>query len=252
MKKEKICPICKSFKDKNYIPEMILHINKMIKSKQPTEILNKENGVVFSNYYYKLHREECLIDFEMLIEEKEIKLNKDIETTEKSFVSSIDIKEIVEEYRNMSIEDKINSHLKNLDEIKYLTGYITNYNLINGYTYKGFIPKEDINSLKIINDMVDNNINETFKFSFVGKNSQEIFNSSFEAFIQGKLNLKQMDDISKLALAKMRIENYNKEDKNLLYEQERESEEQLMVKIQNLRETIEFAEWQDSKNEKKS
>lgn len=100
--------------------------------------------------------------------------------------------------------------------------------------------------------MVDNNINETFKFSFVGKNSQEIFNSSFEAFIQGKLNLKQMDDISKLALAKMRIENYNKEDKNLLYEQERESEEQLMVKIQNLRETIEFAEWQDSKNEKKS
>ena len=98
----------------------------------------------------------------------------------------------------------------------------------------------------------ENNINETFKFSFVGKNAQEIFNSSFEAFSQGKLTLKQMDDISKLALAKMRIENYNKEDKNYVFEQEKESEEQLMTKMQNIRETIEFAEWKNSKNEKNS
>jgi hypothetical protein len=245
MRKEKVCYICQGFKNKNYIPEMILHINKMIKSKETTEKLNKETGFDFTDYRYKLHREQCLINFEIPKKEQEIKLKKDIEITENSNDFSIDIKQIVEEYRNMSIEDKINSHLKNLDEIKYLTGYITNYNLINGYTYKGFIPKEDINSLKIINDMVENNINETFKFSFVGKNSQEIFNSSFEAFSQGKLTLKQMDDISKLALAKMRIENYNKEDKNFVFEQEKESEEQLMDKIYTIRKVLEHHEKQN-------
>lgn len=247
MKKEKICSICQAYKEKHYIPEMILHINKMIKSKQPTEKLNKESGFNFNDYRYKLHREQCLINFEIPIKKQEIEINQDIETTEKSFNYSIDIKQIVEEYRNMPIEDKINSHLKNLDEIKYLTGYITNYNLINGYTYKGFIPKEDINSLKIINDMVDNR-NETFKFSFVGKNSQEIFNISFEAFIDGKINLNQLEDISKIVLIKMKIENHYKEDKDFTYKQERESLEELMDKAYTIRKVLEHQEKMDKKN----
>jgi hypothetical protein len=247
MKKEKICPVCQAFRDKNYIPEMILHINKMIKSKQPTEILNKESGLIFTNYYYKKHREECLIDFEIPIKEQEIKLNQDIHKIENSVDCSIDIKQIVEEYRNMTIEDKINSHLKNLDEIKYLTGYITNYNLINRYTYKGFIPKEDINSLKIINDMVDNR-NETFKFSFVGKNSHEIFDISFEAFIQGKINIKELEDISKIVLIKMKIENHYKEDKDFTYKQERESLEELMDKAYTIRKVLEHQEKMNKEN----
>ena len=31
MSKEKICHVCQAFIDRNYIPEMVLHINKLIK-----------------------------------------------------------------------------------------------------------------------------------------------------------------------------------------------------------------------------
>ena len=72
MSKEKICKVCQAFKDKNYIDEIVLHINKLIKSKQPTDILNKESGLNFEYYRYKLHRDKCLINFEIPIEEQKL------------------------------------------------------------------------------------------------------------------------------------------------------------------------------------
>lgn len=215
MSKEKICKVCQAFKDKNYIDEIVLHINKLIKSKQSTDILNKESGLIFTNHYYKKHREECLINFEIPIEKQKIVLKENIENTENSFNSSTDIYKIINEYRNMSFEDKEKAHLKNIDEIKYLIGYITINNLINSGNYKGFIIKDDINSLKTINDIANDNINLDFKLSFKGKNSQEIFNNSIEDFNQGKISLRQMFDITKLAYTMMKIENYTNENKSV-------------------------------------
>ena len=51
MQKDKICPICQAFIDKNYIPEMILHINKLIILREPAEVLNKER-----RYWYNIQR----------------------------------------------------------------------------------------------------------------------------------------------------------------------------------------------------
>jgi hypothetical protein len=149
----------------------------------------------------------------------------------------------------MSIEDKEKSHLKNIDEIKYLIGYITNYNLIHGNNYKGFIIKEDINSLKIINDIV-NNINENFKLSFIGKNTQEIFNNSFENFN----HVKQIYDISKLVFIRMKIEKYTQEDKEvskqMTIEETRAFAKELDLTLQNLNELQEYTEFLEYKKNK--
>ena len=249
MKKEKICPICQAFTDKNYIPEMVLHINKLIKSKKSIEVLNKESGLIFNDYRYKKHREQCLINFEIPVEKQKIELEEKIQNKDNSFNSSIDINKIIQEYRNMSIEDKEKAHLRNIDEIKYLVGYITNNNLINGYNYKGFIIKDNINSLKVINDIANDNINLDFKLSFKGKNSQEIFNNSFDEFNQGKINLRQMIDITKLAYTIMKIENYTKEDKgmseHLSIDEAREFSKELEETIQNLDDYQEYLEYKN-------
>jgi len=249
MSKEKICKVCQAFKDKNYINEIVLHINKLIKSKQPTDILNKESGLIFTNHYYKKHREECLINFEIPIEKQKIVLKENIENTENSFNSSTDIYKIINEYRNMSFEDKEKAHLKNIDEIKYLIGYITINNLINSGNYKGFIIKDDINSLKTINDIANDNINLDFKLSFKGKNSQEIFNNSIEDFNQGKISLRQMFDITKLAYTMMKIENYTNENKSvkeqISIDEAKEFAKELEETIQNLDDYQNYLEYKN-------
>ena len=252
--KEKKCRVCSLFDERKFSDEIIFDINKLIKSKEKLEVLNKQTGFNFTNkHYYKVHNDTCLLNFELPIEKQKVLLNQDINKTENSFIPSIDIKEIIEDYRNMSIEDKEKSHLKNIDEIKYLIGYITNYNLIHGNNYKGFIIKEDINSLKIINDIV-NNINENFKLSFTGKNTQEIFNNSFENFNQGKLNVKQIYDISKLVFIRMKIEKYTQEDKEvskqMTIEETRAFAKELDLTLQNLNELQEYTEFLEYKKNK--
>jgi hypothetical protein len=160
MKKEKVCPVCQAFKDKNYIPEMILHIDKMIKSKQPTEILNKESGLIFTNYYYKKHREECLIDFEIPMEEQEIKSSQDIEKKEKSYFQFMNVSSIIDDFRNMNDEEKQKQKFSKMLEIEYIIINIVHHQLLNGLgdnSIKGIIPKDDINSLKIINEVMRKN-----------------------------------------------------------------------------------------------
>ena len=159
MQKEKICPICQAFTDKNYLPEMVLHINKLIKSKQPTEVLNKQSGLVFSDYRYKTHREKCLINFEIPFEEQKIKLDK--ENDNKFYnQSSIDISSIITNFRSMNIEEKQSNKNIKMMEIEYLIINIVHHQLVNGLldnSVKGIIPKDDINSLKIINEVMRKN-----------------------------------------------------------------------------------------------
>lgn len=261
-KKQKVCKVCSLFDDKKFNEEIIFNINKLIKLKQPTEVLNKETGFNLTDYYYKKHNDICIVDFIIPIEEREIELEKYIEKTENSNKNLIDIKLIIEKYRQMSEDDKLKNHCKNIDEIKYLTGYITNHNLINGYSYKGFIPKEDINSLKIINDIANDNIDDNFKLFFKSKSSREIFNNSLEIFNQGKLTLKQMDNISKLTFTIMKIEDYFKEDKaeskqmsidesKIFAKELKEAIENLDFFIENTKlsqEYTEFLEYKKNKN----
>ena len=156
MQKEKICPICQAFIDKNYIPEMVLHINKLIISKEPTEVLHKESGLIFTNHYYKKHREECLVDYQLPIEEQKIKLDK--EKTEKSYNQSIDIISIITSFRNMSDEEKQSIKIKMMYEIEYIILNLIHHQLLYGLSdnsVKGIIPKEDINAFKIIKDIIN-------------------------------------------------------------------------------------------------
>lgn len=155
MQKEKICPICQAFTDKNYFPELVLQINKLIIIKEPAEVLNKKSGLVFSEYYYKKHREECLIDYEIPVEEQKIKLNK--EQTEKPYNQSIDITSIITDFRNMSDEEKQSRKIKMMYEVEYLILNIIHHQLVNGLddnSVKGIIPKDDINAFKIIKDIM--------------------------------------------------------------------------------------------------
>ena len=155
MQKEKTCPICQAFIDNHYIPEAVLHINKLIKSKESAEILNKESGLVFSNYYYQKHREECLIDFQVPVEEQKIKLGKD--KSEKPYRQSLDITAIITDFRNMSDDEKQSRKIKMMYEIEYLILNIIHHQLVNGFSdnsVKGIIPKEDINAFKIIKDIM--------------------------------------------------------------------------------------------------
>lgn len=156
MQKEKICPICQAFTDKNYLPELVLQINKLIILKEPAEVLNKKSGLVFSEYYYKKHREECLFDYEIPVEEQKIKLNK--EQTEKHYNQSIDITSIITDFRNMSDEEKQSRKIKMMYEVEYLILNIIHHQLVNGLddnSVKGIIPKDDINTFKIINEVLN-------------------------------------------------------------------------------------------------
>lgn len=156
MQKEKNCPICQAFIDKNYLPELILQINKLIIIKELAEVLNKKSGLVFSEYYYKKHREECLIDYEIPVEEQKIKLNK--EQTEKPYNQSIDITSIITDFRNMSDEEKQSRKIKMMYEVEYLILNIIHHQLVNGLddnSVKGIIPKDDINTFKIINEVLN-------------------------------------------------------------------------------------------------
>jgi len=169
MSKGKICLVCQAFIDRNYIPEMVLHINKLIKLKTPVEVLNKESEFNFKYYRYKLHREQCLINFEIPIEEIELTQIKEI--TE----NSIDVLSIIEKYRTMSVIQKEKQTSILINEINFISLNIVHHQLINGRVnlLKGLIPKDDISCLKIINDiMKGKSIDELMQ----NENIEDMFN----------------------------------------------------------------------------
>lgn len=148
--KENKCKVCTLFNEKNFNEEITVNVNKLIKSKESIEVLNKETGFNLTEYYYKKHRNICLINLELPIEEKII----ENEINNKSSLNTLDVNTKIEDYRKQSLENKQNYKLKLLDEIEFLVISTVHHELINGRLDKGFIPKDDISSLKIINDVM--------------------------------------------------------------------------------------------------
>jgi len=187
MQKEKICPICQSFIDKAYLPELVLEINKLIKLKKPTEVLNKKSGLTFNDYRYKTHREKCLINFEIPIEEQKIKLAKE---KEENFYNqhSIDISSIIKDFRNMNNEEKQNSKNIKMMEIEYIIINIVHHQLVNGILdkIKGIIPKDDINSLKIINEVMRKNDQDNEQNNFYYLNDKEEVSSMVSELLKNE------------------------------------------------------------------
>lgn len=148
---------------------MVLHINKLIKSKQPTEVLNKESGLDFVYYRYKLHRDKCLINFEIPVEEQKIKTLQTKNSLNNKVIEILNTNSIIVELRNMSVEEQEKYNLKLLKEIEHLSIYVIHHQFIHGRIdinkFKGFVPKDDIASLKIITDIILKNNNDDNQLS---------------------------------------------------------------------------------------
>ena len=75
--KEKKCKVCSLFDERKFSDEIRFDINKLIKSKEKLEFLNKQTGFNFTNkHYYKVHNDTCLLNFEIPITKQKIILNQ--------------------------------------------------------------------------------------------------------------------------------------------------------------------------------
>ncbi len=154
--KEKKCKVCSLFDERKFSDEIRLDINKLIKFKEKLEVLNKQTGFNFTNkHYYKVHNDTCLLNFEIPIEEQKTELIQDKQIIENSY-NSIDVLSLIEKYRSMSVRQKENQTSILINEINFISLNIVHHQLINGRDnlIKGFIPKDDISCLKIINDIM--------------------------------------------------------------------------------------------------
>jgi len=160
------CKICSLFEEKQLIEEVKFDINKQIKQRQSLDILNKQTGFNLSEYHYKKHLNTCLSNLDIPFEEKIIETKIQ---TNNSHHDILKTNIIIEDYRKKTLTEKQEHKLKLLDEIELLVVSTVHHELINGRFDKGFIPKDDITSLKIINDVMkgksendnkENNYNE--------------------------------------------------------------------------------------------
>ena len=183
--KENKCKVCSLFEERKFSEEIRVNINKLMRCDRATEVLSRETNFNLSEYYYKKHREICLVDFEISIEEQKIELTQIKETTE----NSIDVLSLIEKYRTMSIRQKENQTSVLINEINFISLNIVHHQLINGRDnlLKGLIPKDDISCLKIINDIMK------------GKSIDELMQNE---------NIVDMFDVIPLELKKQVIEAY--------------------------------------------
>ena len=211
-KKQKVCKVCSLFDDKKFNEEIRFNINKLIKLKQPTEILNKETGFNLTDYYYKKHNDICIVDFIIPIEEREIELTKSNE---------IDIKNI-EEFDNLKFIEKHNKRQEILNRISY--------KLLLKIDNDKYISKEEVSTLKTLNDLINQNyieiIDSIDNLKNIDKFGFNLFKtiSSYQSY-----TIDQSIDIIKLIpLIKnnFKIEEENKE----LTPEEKEAQEQMIKK----------------------
>lgn len=211
-KKEKVCKVCSLFDDKKFNEEIRFNINKLIKLKQPTEILNKETGFNLTDYYYKKHNDICIVDFLIPIEEKEIELTKS---------NKIDIKNI-EEFDNLKFIEKHNKLQEILNRISY--------KLLLKIDNDKYISKEEVSTLKTLNDLINQNyieiIDSIDNLKNIDKFGFNLFKtiSSYQSY-----TIDQSIDIIKLIpLIKnnFKIEEENKE----LTPEEKEAQERMIKK----------------------
>ena len=219
--KEKKCKVCSLFDDKNFSKEIKFNINKLIKSKQPTEVLNKETGFNLTDYYYKKHHDICIIDFIIPIEEQEIEL---IENNE------IEIKTI-EDFDNLKFIEKNNICQKILNRIYY--------KLLIKIDNDKYISKEEVSTLKNLNDLIKQNYIEITdnidNFKDIDKFGFNLYKtiSSYQTYtIDQSIDLIKLIPIIK---NNFQIEEENKE----LTAEEKEAQEELMdrwIQFKNLKE----------------
>ena len=211
-KKQKVCKVCSLFDDKKFNEEIRFNINKLIKLKQPTEILNKETGFNLTDYYYKKHNDICIVDFLIPIEEREIELTKSNE---------IDIKNI-EEFDNLKFIEKHNKRQEILNRISY--------KLLLKIDNDKYISKEEVSTLKTLNDLINQNyieiIDSIDNLKNIDKFGFNLFKtiSSYQSY-----TIDQSIDIIKLIpLIKnnFKIEEENKE----LTPEEKEAQERMIKK----------------------
>ena len=174
---KKPCPVCVYLKA--YPKELSLEVNNLIfsnsKYKDILEFLEKSkvlnNKQKPSKHFVEKHRTDCLVNFEIPIE----KIIVQNGVNKKLHIYILNVNTKIEEYRKQNLEDKQNYKLQLLDEIEFLVISTVHHELINGRLDKGFIPKDDISSLKIINDVMkgksdgeqkENNLNEYEQLSF--------------------------------------------------------------------------------------
>ena len=174
---KKPCPVCLYLKA--YPKELALEVDNLIFSnsryKDILEFLEKSKVLNVkqkpSKHFVEKHKTDCLVNFEIPVEKLIVQngVNKNLH------LDILNVNTKIEEYRKQNLEDKQNYKLKLLDEIEFLVISTVHHELINGRLDKGFIPKDDISSLKIINDVMkgksdseqkENNINEYEKLSF--------------------------------------------------------------------------------------
>ena len=221
--KEKKCKVCSLFEDKNFSEEIKFNINKLIKLKQSTEVLNKETGFNLSDYYYKKHHDICIVDLIIPIVEQEIEL---IENNE------IEIKTI-EDFDNLKFIEKNNICQKILNRIYY--------KLLIKIDNDKYISKEEVSTLKNLNDLIKQNYIEITdnidNFKDIDKFGFNLYKtiSSYQTY-----NIDQSIDLIKLIPIiknNFQIEEENKE----LTAEEKEAQEELMdrwIQFKNLKEKV--------------
>lgn len=90
--------------------------------------------------------------------------------------------------------------------------------------------------------------NNKIKLKFPdNKTPTDILDTALSVLENGEITLNDAQRIADLAIAKFNITKINDPNEEII--RERESEEQLMAKAQNLRETIEFIEWKNKKKD---
>lgn len=173
MMKNNKCKVCSLFDERKLVEEVIFDINKMIKQGQNLDVLNKQTGFGLSEYHYKKHCNTCLSNFETPIDKKidniidNLNNQSQFVEVKKSYQEMLNIDSIMEKYRKMSFEDKQIHKLELLNEIEYLVISNVHYQLINGcidVSFKHLVPKEDISSLKAINDIMKTKSEENKDF----------------------------------------------------------------------------------------
>lgn len=150
MIEKKPCKVCVFLKI--YSEEFVFEINSLLVSdvteKKLKELLSKSKVLTHTIpptfHFFKNHRDNCLVGFVPKVEDV-----KEVSDSAKN----IDLQHYLDDYRKMTVQERDDDHIARLKEIKYLSGVIILQQLFNNKHTKS-LPKDDINSLKQIEDVV--------------------------------------------------------------------------------------------------
>jgi hypothetical protein len=158
VEKKKPCPVCIYLK--TYPEDLVFEVNNLIfyevknpcfsegKRKDILDLLIKSkvlnNMQKPTKHYFKKHGDNCLIGFVPKVEDV-----KEVFDCSKN----IDLQHHLDNYRKMTVQERDDDHITRLKEIKYLSGVIILQQLFNN-KHERSIPKDDISSLKQIEDIV--------------------------------------------------------------------------------------------------